>query len=281
MKEEWKTCVSAPDYLVSNYGQIIGLEGELLNTPPNKQGYFRFGATVNGKRKSLYVHQEVAFAFIGPRPEGMVVRHLDGDMINNRADNLAYGTHKENTKDALDHGTFAIGERSGVAKLTNIQAAEIREKFEQGAAIPDLAKFYGVHVATIRGVVTNKHYNDGSLEVKSLVNHLSDELVIEARKRVASGEKLKDVANSMGFSQGAISSAVTGRTYGHLPGATNVYDYDYDLVVDLIKEGYPMTAVSEKLGISCKHVGNKFQEAMGMSIREYRKLNKVKKGARL
>ena len=55
-----------------------------MSSPENK----------NGKVASL-----VAFAFIGPRPDGNVVRHLDGNKDNNRADNLAYGTHQDNADD--------------------------------------------------------------------------------------------------------------------------------------------------------------------------------------
>lgn len=47
----------------------------------------------------------VAAAFIGE--DDRLVRHLDGDPTNNRADNLAYGTVSENQLDSVDHGTHA------------------------------------------------------------------------------------------------------------------------------------------------------------------------------
>lgn len=46
-------------------------------------------------------------AFAGPCPEGLEVRHLDGDPANNRLTNLCYGTHSENVQDSLRHGTHA------------------------------------------------------------------------------------------------------------------------------------------------------------------------------
>lgn len=43
------------------------------------------------------VHILVAEAFLGPRPGGMEeCRHLDGDKLNNRADNLRWGTRPGN-----------------------------------------------------------------------------------------------------------------------------------------------------------------------------------------
>jgi hypothetical protein len=50
------------------------------------------------------VHQLVAEAFHGSRPDGLVIRHLDGDKMNNRATNLRYGTSSENAQDRLEHG---------------------------------------------------------------------------------------------------------------------------------------------------------------------------------
>lgn len=50
-------------------------------------------------------HAVIALTFLGPRPEGLQVRHLDGDPTNNRITNLAYGTQTENAQDMLRHGT--------------------------------------------------------------------------------------------------------------------------------------------------------------------------------
>lgn len=53
------------------------------------------------------LHLLVAAAFIGPRPPGKIVRHLDGNRKNPRWGNLAYGTYAENTQDAIAHGTHS------------------------------------------------------------------------------------------------------------------------------------------------------------------------------
>ena len=34
-------------------------------------------------RRNIYIHHLVLLTFVGPRPEGMEVRHLDGDPLNN------------------------------------------------------------------------------------------------------------------------------------------------------------------------------------------------------
>jgi hypothetical protein len=51
------------------------------------------------------VHSLVASAFHGPRPfEGAQVRHLNGDKTDNRAENLRWGTARENMLDRIEHG---------------------------------------------------------------------------------------------------------------------------------------------------------------------------------
>ena len=51
------------------------------------------------------IHSLVAAAFIGPRPEGLEVRHVDGDYLHNATSNLVYGTTSENALDSVKHGT--------------------------------------------------------------------------------------------------------------------------------------------------------------------------------
>ena len=51
------------------------------------------------------MHSLVALAFLGTRPDGFDVRHLDGDRLNCALANLAYGTRSENQRDKRRHGT--------------------------------------------------------------------------------------------------------------------------------------------------------------------------------
>lgn len=73
---------------------------------PHSTGYPRLMLYSGGGRyANRFVHQLVAAAFIGPRPPGQQVRHLDGNRSNPRLTNLAYGTQSENALDAVRHGT--------------------------------------------------------------------------------------------------------------------------------------------------------------------------------
>ena len=79
--------------------------GKILKASPDRKGYLGFMLTVNMAKRRIPVHVMVAAAFIGPRPEGLVIRHLNGDCLDNRAANLAYGTYTDNAQDSIRHGT--------------------------------------------------------------------------------------------------------------------------------------------------------------------------------
>lgn len=51
------------------------------------------------------VHVLACTAFHGDPADGHEVRHLDGDSLNNLADNLAWGARYDNVHDMLGHGT--------------------------------------------------------------------------------------------------------------------------------------------------------------------------------
>lgn len=91
-------------YWASDVGRIKSRKRILR---PATGRYLTVGLWRDGVQKTERVHQLVLRAFRGPRPDGMVVRHLDGDPHNNRLSNLVYGTQSENIHDALAHGTWA------------------------------------------------------------------------------------------------------------------------------------------------------------------------------
>lgn len=114
----------APGYKVTAcglfWGARVGGRGRdgawrLMRLRPSGPGYRGIRIPGIGWRN---VHREVALAFI-PNPTGLpVVRHLDGDPLNNIVSNLAWGTQKDNADDSRRHGTMA----TGASKVTKGQA---------------------------------------------------------------------------------------------------------------------------------------------------------------
>lgn len=119
------------------------------------------------RRKQYFVHDLVAATFLGEKPEGAVVRHLDGDRYNNRADNLAYGTHADNMRDRNAHGRTARGGKHGMAKLTDGQVKYIKQSTLTNK---DLAFELGVSsnaIWAVRAGLTWKQAMDNIKEVRN------------------------------------------------------------------------------------------------------------------
>ncbi len=155
---EWRTLPSNPKYLISDDGQVRHRDSDKpRRLQPDARGYLYVGFWQDRKMRFRTVHTLVAEAFIGPVPEGCETRHLDGNPSNNRADNLKYGTKKENMADREAHGRTRRGELGGNAKLPDNDADFIRlgyaaKLFNQY----ELAAIFGISQAQVSNIVLNK-----------------------------------------------------------------------------------------------------------------------------
>lgn len=153
-KEIWKASRFNPNYQVSNLGNIRYCYS--LKPVKDKQNYGYIKLWNNKKCVRVAIHKMIADAFLGERPQGLEIRHLDGNPENNSVDNLKYGTTSENAKDKIIHGTGPIGERSPTAKLNELKVHDIRKKASEGYMHSELAAEYGVAVSTIICIIERK-----------------------------------------------------------------------------------------------------------------------------
>lgn len=114
--------------------------------------------TVNFDQRTRLLHRVVCETFNGPAPAGMSdCRHLDGDPLNNRSDNLAWGTRSDNERDKVGHGRSNRGERCGNAKLTAHDVLEIRRLKATGQFLNrEIAEHYPVGKDHISMIVNRK-----------------------------------------------------------------------------------------------------------------------------
>lgn len=104
--EEWRAVDPIGDrYEVSNHGSVRNVKfGRAVRGFIDGYGYPAIAVRLNGKRKQLRIHHLVAKAFL-PNPDDLpVVRHLNDVKTDNRIENLAWGTHQENTNDSVVNG---------------------------------------------------------------------------------------------------------------------------------------------------------------------------------
>lgn len=110
--EEWREVFDG-NYEVSSAGRMRRATpgrgthaGRLLAPIRMAIGYLKVHPVVNGKNVQTYLHHIVALAFLGPKPDGYEVNHIDGDKGNAEASNLEYVTHLENMTHAREIGLW-------------------------------------------------------------------------------------------------------------------------------------------------------------------------------
>lgn len=95
-EEIWKPIIvkdQPTGYTISSFGSIRDGDGKLCKVCENNLGYFTFYLKINGKRKRLIIHRLVALNFIDNPNNFHHMQHLDGNMFNNRINNLKWISH--------------------------------------------------------------------------------------------------------------------------------------------------------------------------------------------
>ena len=92
-------CEVRPGLEVSSLGRVR----KYLEGHDNGEGYLCISNGRRGEGRTP-IHHLVAEAFLGPRPEGQLVRHLNDKKQENQVENLAYGTRSDNAQDAIRNG---------------------------------------------------------------------------------------------------------------------------------------------------------------------------------
>lgn len=210
-EEKWCDVVGLEGwYQVSDLGRVKRIApiprhrmGRILNGQTNRQGYAIVTLTMSGESPHRTVHSLVMAAFVGPRPAGHEINHINGVKDDNRLSNLEYVTPKENISHARDVLGFKYGYhprpkkeiapreviRHGERKLSHAAAREIKKLYhERKHSQVELGEMFGVSHTMIGRIVRGKAWVSPPLEQ---VSEALDELV-----KIASAAGIKvDIEN--------------------------------------------------------------------------------------
>jgi hypothetical protein len=92
----WRTCRA---------GRRLTDRWKPMKLCPGSRGYLRVNLTPasGGRYQTFRVHRLVLEVFVGPCPDGLECRHLNGVRTDCRLSNLAWGTPTENLEDRRKH----------------------------------------------------------------------------------------------------------------------------------------------------------------------------------
>lgn len=124
----------------------------------------------DGKTKRVSLHRAVLKMHVGPCPAGMESRHINGDSLDNRRANLAWGTHSENSKDGVRHGRWNVfragepnphtrGERNASARLKPSDIPEIRRRAAAGETWMSIGDRFGISHAAVYKILVGKSWS--------------------------------------------------------------------------------------------------------------------------
>ena len=149
--EEWRAIND--EYEVSSAGRVRHGK-RVLSGSVHADGYIF--VTIGGSQ--LRVHRLVAKAFV-PNPNGKPeVNHIDGNRMNNAADNLEWTTRSENQKHAVDNGLQPRVTNTYQGKFTPEQREEIKRLWDSGTVSKrQIARQYGVSHTCINDITNDKY----------------------------------------------------------------------------------------------------------------------------
>lgn len=159
MTEEWRRCPNSPyrNYEISSEGRVRR-DGRELVGYVTKDGYRSVLLSYAGISRRFRVNRLVCEAFHGPGPPAHHAAHLDGQLSNNRAANLAWKSAAANNADKRQHGTHQAGAAHPRVRLTPELVGNIKESALSSRAA---AIAFGVSQSQIVRIRNGKRWAEG------------------------------------------------------------------------------------------------------------------------
>jgi len=162
MEEIWKTVKYAPNYEISNLGNIKNKKTNRLLTinyerlkKDNKRA--RPGLSHNGKIKGYYLHRIVAEHFLDNPDNLPEVNHINGDFYNNKLDNLEWISKLDNMRHASENKLMKRYTRKVIIK--NLETDETKTFDSVTKCAEYLNYSIGKVTLTCRKKRKDKYYN--------------------------------------------------------------------------------------------------------------------------
>ena len=147
MPEVWQPIPGFEGYSASACGEIRNDKTNRVLRQARSGKYLN--VWVAGSKR--YVHSLVAAAFCGERPDGLYCCHKNDQPHDNRAENLYWGSNRQNQLDRVRNGKPRT-----TNKLSESQVREVRAALAEGATNASIAKRYRVDPSTISNIKTGR-----------------------------------------------------------------------------------------------------------------------------
>jgi len=145
MDEVWGEIEDFPNYAISNFGEVVNIKfNRSLKPRYNSRGYSHVILFNGGIRREFYIHQLVAYTFLGDFRSGVHIQHRDGNKLNNHVSNLRIRGRQSTELDYTP--AFTRGRR--------VRIIETGQVFLNAYAC---ANYIGGHASNIYACLRGKH----------------------------------------------------------------------------------------------------------------------------
>lgn len=169
--EEWNPIFGFNGrYFCSTLGRIKSVDwrdtrgalrkGRIMKQQRDHYGYMHIFLTNGNFKKINLVHRLIAIAFLGLKKGKDFVNHKNGKKDDNRIDNLEWVTKSENSKHSFVIGTQDNkGMKHPLARYTDDQIREIRERHTKGESAYKLSKEFKMSYTNAKDIVAKRTWS--------------------------------------------------------------------------------------------------------------------------
>ena len=146
-------------YRVTKDGDLIGLSNKVIGCV-NSAGYEHTGFNVNKKHTNIATHRLQAYQKYGNKlfEDGIVVRHLNSNSLDNSWDNIAIGTYRDNSMDRPKEKRKRDTSKTNKAaiKYPKEFVLKLKREYKEIKNYSELGRKYNIHNAVIWGLINRR-----------------------------------------------------------------------------------------------------------------------------
>lgn len=147
--EEVREIEGFPNFFVTSFGRVVSgpnrIHKDYIELKPQLNtgtGYLQVNLRSRGRGYTKQIHNLIGRAFKEYTDEnGFEWLHRDDNKLNNRADNLEWGSHKKNMKDAFEKGLVPFDKDCGICE----RRRNVTRPFEVNIMILGSYKYIGAY----------------------------------------------------------------------------------------------------------------------------------------
>jgi predicted nucleic acid-binding Zn ribbon protein len=160
---------SGLEKIAKNRGYRVDKDGNFYTNNNNlitfisRDGYVRTSLKVNGKNKMLFAHRLQAYQKYGEAiySKGILVRHLDGDKTNNKVDNIAIGSARDNMMDVPKQVRVERASKAARQTIKHNRDEIIAYYNECGRSRKKVMEKFGItSTGTLHYILNHRKFND-------------------------------------------------------------------------------------------------------------------------